>query len=144
MNKKRKKSNKKGWRREPVRHGLASQGIKTVIDDDKRFRVDKFISRGKNDDERIDELYDKYKETIDFWDFSLTKEYDEDVGYYYVLRDVQVTTHHDTIEDVEEELKEAKEQMKTEKYRIKKSEEEYQEYLDESIKEYDQYKSKKK
>jgi len=29
MNKKRKKSNKKGWRNEPIRHGLASQGIRT-------------------------------------------------------------------------------------------------------------------
>ena len=37
-----------GWRNESRRHSLARKGIKTVIDDNRRFDVSKFVARGEN------------------------------------------------------------------------------------------------
>ena len=44
--KKKGKGKGKGWRGEPTRHKFARMGIKTVIDDERRFDVSKFVARG--------------------------------------------------------------------------------------------------
>lgn len=45
----RKRKKPKGWRNEPVRHGLAGQGVSTVINDKWRFNVNDYVARGRSE-----------------------------------------------------------------------------------------------
>jgi len=60
---KRKRNKPKGWRNEPVRHGLASQGVKTTTKGKQ--------SINKKTNERITELLDKLDNTFNEYDIQV-------------------------------------------------------------------------
>lgn len=74
------KSYGRGWHGDKRRHQLAGMGVKTVIDDKWRFRVDDFVARGRQGElttEDIEELKPRIEalEGVDIDDVRIKKNY---------------------------------------------------------------------